>query len=121
MAGELPNMECGRCGFWSYHQLGEQFTCPNCLATMSSAEGLLGDTSRTPRQIVDECNALAIAFYAVEGHRASEGFKMYDSTHPHEQRCWRQAVIAFEHLRCTDVDEVLEELRDEEQPTEAGR
>lgn len=72
-----------------------------------------GGREATLGEIVDACNALADQFYRMEGYEAGEGFKFYEATHPHEVRCWRQAMVAYDHINGIDMDDVLEEYRDD--------
>lgn len=65
-------------------------------------------------EIVEACNALAGQFYRMEGYDAGEGFKFYEAHHPHEVRCWRQAMVSYDHINGTDMDDVLEEWRDDQ-------
>lgn len=67
---------------------------------------------RTAQSIVDECNGLAGSFYLLHGCVAPAGWRFHDSTHPIEHRCWRMAVIAYEHIEGTDVESALAELNE---------
>jgi hypothetical protein len=58
-------------------------------------------------QIVTAGLILARRFYKSFGNDVPEGFKFYDSIHPLERGCWNLAVIAFEELRGTDLNESL--------------
>ena len=66
------------------------------------------------RQLVRECNELARKFYRMQGYQQPESFKFYDATHPHERSMWRMAVESYDHIEGTEVNDALEELRDDE-------
>lgn len=68
---------------------------------------------KTEREVVEACNELAILFYKSHGYAPKEGFKMYESGHPHEQSMWNLAVMAYDHIEGTDVEEALSNLEDE--------
>jgi len=69
----------------------------------------------TNRKLIRKCNALARTFYKMQGYEVPKSFKLYESTHPHEQGCWNMAVAAYEHIKGVDVDDALEEMLDDEQ------
>ncbi len=64
---------------------------------------------KLPEQIIHECNQLAIRFYKAAGYEVPSTYKMYEATHPQEVGYWNLAVIAYEHIEGTDIDEVLDE------------
>ncbi len=66
------------------------------------------------RELVAECNALARKFYAMQGYEVGTSVKFYNSTHPHESGCWNMAVAAYEHTDGTEVEDALNEMRDDE-------
>lgn len=47
-------------------------------------------------------NDLARTFYKMEGYTSPEGFDFSESIHPHEKRCWNQAVVAWAALMDDD-------------------
>ena len=59
--------------------------------------------------LVKECNALAMRFYAEMGYRAKPNYKFHESTHPQELMCWRMAVVAYDHVNGTDIENALAE------------
>ena len=65
----------------------------------------------TDRKIIEECNRLAIRFYTEQGYVVSKEYKMYKTKHPIEIQSWNMAVIAFEELKGTDVEDALIEVR----------
>lgn len=65
---------------------------------------------KTPKQIVDECNELARKFYAMHRYEVPDGYKFYLANHPQEVGCWEMAVIAYEHIEGTDVEDCLMEV-----------
>jgi hypothetical protein len=66
------------------------------------------------KELVHKCNSLARTFYAMQGYEQPESFKFYDATHPHELGCWTMAVAAYEHIDGSEVEEALEEVKDDE-------
>lgn len=70
--------------------------------------------NRTEREIVDACNELARMFYKGHGYDVPEDYKMYDATHPQELGMWNLAVMAYDHIEGTDVEDCLNQLRDDE-------
>jgi len=69
---------------------------------------------KSPQQIIDDALSLARALYSSIGYEVSKGFKFYESSHPQEQSMWEMAALAYEHIECTDVVNVLDELQDEQ-------
>ena len=65
---------------------------------------------KTDQQIVAACNALARRFYAMLGYQVDEHFLFYEARHPQERGVWNMAVMAYEHIAGTDVEEALEAL-----------
>lgn len=53
---------------------------------------------------------LARTFYRAYGYEVPEGYKFYEATHPQECSMWDLAVIAFEQLTGTSLDDVLDNL-----------
>ncbi len=68
----------------------------------------------TDKEIVIAGLNLASRFYKSHGCEVPEGFKFYDSPHPMELGMWNLAVIAFEELAATDLNEALSNLDDED-------
>lgn len=68
---------------------------------------------RTEEQIVDDANALARVFYGILGYQVEPGYRFDEATHPQEVAMWRMAVIAYENIEGTDVEDALEQLEDE--------
>ena len=62
---------------------------------------------KTDAQIVQSANELAREFYACLGHKVPKGYRFDRATHPQEQSMWEMAVIAYEHIEGTDVDDAL--------------
>lgn len=67
-------------------------------------------TTKTEQQIVDECNKLAHTFYRMYGNQRPEDFKFYSATHPMEAGMWAMAVVAYDHIEGTDVEQALAEV-----------
>jgi hypothetical protein len=72
------------------------------------------------REIVDNCNALARQFYRMHGCEQPDDYKFYEATHPIERGCWNMAVLAYDHIEGTCVDDCLAEVEDDdgEEPCE---
>ena len=70
--------------------------------------------SKSPRELIDECNGLAREFYAAHGYEVPEGYRFDEAHHPQERQMWFMALLAFERLTGTDMEDVLIELEDED-------
>lgn len=70
--------------------------------------------SRTNRQIVEDCNSLARLFYSAHGYQVPEGYRFDRASHPQELGMWNLAVLAFDYLQDTDVEDALMQLEDNE-------
>lgn len=69
--------------------------------------------SRTEKDIVADANALARVFYGILGYQVQPGYRFDEATHPQEQAMWKMAVIAYENIEGTDVEDALNQLEDE--------
>lgn len=67
------------------------------------------------RKLIADANALAREFYAMQGCEVSDDFKFYEAHHPAEIACWEMAVLAYEHISATAVDDCLACLEDDDQ------
>lgn len=67
---------------------------------------------KTAAELVNDGNELARLFYQSMGYAVPDGYKFYEATHPQEAGCWNQAVIAYEHIAGTDLEDCLNELID---------
>lgn len=67
---------------------------------------------KTEQEIVDDCNQLARAFYEMQGYQVPDDFKFYKARHPAEVGVWNMAVLAYEHIEGTDVEDCLRCLDD---------
>jgi hypothetical protein len=65
---------------------------------------------KSAREIVDGCNALARKFYLSMGYQVDEGTRFDQAHHPQEVGMWNMAIIAYDHIEGTDVDNALSEL-----------
>lgn len=69
---------------------------------------------RNAKQIVDQTNELARAFYEMRGYEVTDDHKFYETErvnyHPDEHYCWRAACEAQLLLTDTDVFDSLQEL-----------
>lgn len=65
---------------------------------------------KTQQQIIDDCNELANTFGVMRGWIDRPDFKYYEATHGEEVACWAMAVAAYDHIECTDVQDVLDNL-----------
>jgi hypothetical protein len=85
--------------------------CENIEGNPSSAGSSLNIQEGVPdesyAQMVAACNKLAYKFYAAQGYKARDGFKFYESGHPQERLMWQLAVQAYDHIKGTDMDDVL--------------
>ncbi len=58
-------------------------------------------------QLVQAANELANKFYNDQGYIQPSDFKFYEATHPAEVSVWNLAVIAYDHINCTDIENAL--------------
>lgn len=68
---------------------------------------------RTEQEIVDDANALARVFYGLLGYQVEAGYRFDAATHPQETAMWRMAVIAYENIEGTDVEDALSQTEDD--------
>lgn len=73
----------------------------------------MSDSDRTNQQIVDDCNKLARLFYASLGYQVEDGYRFDQARHPQERGMWNQAVIAYDHIEGTDVEDALAQVEDD--------
>lgn len=69
------------------------------------------EEEKTVSEIVQEGNELARQFYRSMGCVVPEDHKFYEARHPQERGCWNLAVIAYEYIEGTDLEECLEEMQ----------
>lgn len=62
------------------------------------------------QEIVDKANELARKFYSLRGYAVKEGYRFDRATHPHEVEAWNAAVLAFDFIQGTDVQNALDEI-----------
>lgn len=70
-------------------------------------------STRTAQEIVDDANALARIFYGLLGYQVEAGYRFDQATHPQETAMWSMAVIAYENIEGTDVEDALNQIEDE--------
>lgn len=68
---------------------------------------------RTAREIVDQTIKIASIIYASRGYVSPDGFKFWESKHPHELQAWDAACKIQELMTDTDPEDALAELEDE--------
>lgn len=68
---------------------------------------------RTEQEIVDDANALARIFYSILGYQVEPGYRFDEATHPQEEAVWKMAVIAYENIEGTDVEDALNQIEDD--------
>jgi hypothetical protein len=71
--------------------------------------------AKTEAEIVEGCNELARLFYKSLGYQVPDGFKFYEAHHPQEVGVWNMAVMAYDHIADTDVENALLNLDDEDE------
>lgn len=71
-----------------------------------------GETHRSDAEIVSDANELARLFYGSQGYQVEEGYCFDNATHPHERGCWNLAVIAYEFIEGTPVQDALDSLEE---------
>lgn len=68
---------------------------------------------RTEEQIVADANSLARIFYSMLGHQVEVGYRFDRATHPQEAAMWAMAVVAYENIGGTDVEDALNQIEDD--------
>lgn len=68
---------------------------------------------RSAQEIVDQTLEVSRIIYRHRGYVVPEGFKFYESKHPHEIQAWSAACEIQEILTNTDPEDALCELEDE--------
>ncbi len=68
--------------------------------------------ARSEQEIVDRANELARKFYELRGYVVKKGYRFHLATHPHEVEAWNAAVVAFDFVEGTDVQNALYTLDD---------
>jgi hypothetical protein len=68
---------------------------------------------RTEKEIVADANALARIFYSLLGYQVEPGYRFDEATHPQEVAMWTMAVVAYENIEGTDVEDALNQIEDE--------
>jgi hypothetical protein len=69
-------------------------------------------SNKSDEQIVAAGLELARRIYKAMGYEVPEGYKFYDARHPQEQGMWNIAVIAFEELTGTDLQDALANIEE---------
>ena len=67
---------------------------------------------RTVKEIIDQTNELARAFYALRGYQAKKGYRFDRATHPQEIEAWEAACVAQRMLTDTDPVDALTEMEE---------
>ena len=67
---------------------------------------------KSAETIIQEANALAREFYRIRGYAEKEGYQFHKATHPQERECWEMAVVAYAHLKATDLNDSLIEANE---------
>lgn len=62
--------------------------------------------------LVEKANELAREFYASFGYTTPKGYRFDRATHPQEMSMWNLAVIAYEFLTATDLNDALSNLEE---------
>jgi hypothetical protein len=69
--------------------------------------------SKTPQEIVDNANELARLFYSYMGNQVPNGYRFDKAHHPQEIAMFNMAVMAYDHIEGTDVEDCLAEIEDD--------
>jgi hypothetical protein len=77
---------------------------------MADQAGLESGNLKGDQQLVDECNELARKFYLAHGNQVDEGYRFDRATHPQEQSMWNLAVIAYDFIDGTDIEDAISNL-----------
>lgn len=70
--------------------------------------------SKSNTEIVLACNALARKFYLAMGCQVPNDYKFWEARHPQEAGCWAMAVLSYEEIEGTDVQDALTMMEDGE-------
>jgi hypothetical protein len=70
-------------------------------------------TDKTVKELVSECNELARIFYKSYGYQVRKGYRFDKASHPQEAGMWNRAVMAYEFISKTNIEDALAELEDE--------
>jgi hypothetical protein len=92
--------------------------CVRLKARVAELEAEAKPESNAP--LVARCNELARELYGILGYKVSEGYGFHVATHPQERMVWRMAVVAFELLDATDMDDVTTEYMEEPDERKEG-
>lgn len=68
--------------------------------------------SRTSQEIVDQTLEIARIIYRHRGYVVPEGFKFYESKHPHELQAWSAACEIQEMMTGSDAEDALSDIED---------
>ena len=63
--------------------------------------------------IVADANRMARIFYSLLGYQVEDGYRFDRATHPQETAMWAMAVIAYENIEGTDVEDALNQIEDD--------
>lgn len=75
----------------------------------------MSESEKTAKEYVAAANDLARQFYRGHGYVVPDDFKFYEATHPQERGMWNLAVMAYDHIEGTDIQECLSEMLDEDE------
>lgn len=81
---------------------------------MEAGETVSKNKTKTDADIVRDANELARLFYSSNGYTVEKGYQFNDASHPQEMGMWALAVIAYEHIEGTDVEDALNNVESEE-------
>lgn len=65
--------------------------------------------SRTNKELIQEANELARKIYIRQGYEVPKGYRFDQAHHPQEIDCWLLAVMAYNHIEGTDIENALAE------------
>lgn len=107
----LTDPEACSCGVPTWHKMRLQKGVKVGEADWLLDEGKPDPTSYPMRTaehlLVDRGNKLAREFYQSMGYEVPEGYRFDQARHSQERGCWTFAVIAFEFIEGTDLEECL--------------
>lgn len=101
------------CDFRCFNRNSKWWEHTNCeTCPCKTGKGDFLEKRRSDEQIVKACNKLAAAFYSSVGYDVAADFKFYESICPEEKAMWDLAVIAYDRIQGTDVEDALANLED---------
>lgn len=75
----------------------------------------MNEKIKTAADLVREANELARLFSESMRYEVEVGYRFDKARHPQEQGMWNLAVMAYDHIEGTDIEDALAELEEQEE------